>query len=117
MTSQTERTAKIRTLNDTFRTSCRLPQTGSGRVMITSGVNALGTDAVFAILGKVATFDDFCVHNDPYREHDFGSFEHAGETIFWKLDYYAHDLLHGSEDPANPDITTRVLTVMLSAEY
>jgi hypothetical protein len=27
-------------------------------------------------------------NNDPYGEHDFGSFELAGEKFFWKIDYY-----------------------------
>ena len=29
--------------------------------------------------------------NDPYAEHDFGSFEHDGQTIFWKIDLYDRD--------------------------
>jgi Protein of unknown function (DUF3768) len=57
----------------------------------------------------------------PYGEHDFGAFtfDHEGESlrIFWKIDYYAPDLLHGSEDPADPAQTIRVLTIMLAEEY
>jgi hypothetical protein len=52
-----------------------------------------------------------------HREHDFGSFELAGETFFWKIDYYNNDLVAGSEDPADPSKTTRVLTIMLAEEY
>jgi hypothetical protein len=49
-------------------------------------------------------------------EHDFGSIEVAGETIFWKIDYHGSDMASGSEDPADPERTTRVLTIMLAEE-
>ena len=43
-------------------------------------------------------------HNDPYGEHDFGSFRYAGETIFWKFDYYDVDLQMHSPDPSDPTV-------------
>ena len=66
---------------------------------------------------KVATFDDFSADNDPHGEHDFGSFDLAGDRFFWKIDYYDPTLEFGSDDPADPSKTTRVLTLMLAAEY
>jgi len=62
-------------------------------------------------------YDDFSEDNDPYGEHDFGSFKIEGHKLFWKIDYYAPDMRHGSEDPADPDVTVRVLTIMLASEY
>ena len=62
-------------------------------------------------------FDKFDSDNDPHREHDFGSFEIDGETYFFKIDYYALDMDGGSEDPADPEKTTRVLTIMRADEY
>jgi len=43
--------------------------------------------------------------------------EDEREQVFWKLDYYDRDLRFGSEDAANPTITRRVLTIMVSDEY
>ena len=100
----------IRELNDLAR------QTLTGcRVLITLGVHAL--DATAAILALVQQYSDFTPDNDPYAEHDFGSFRFAGETIFWKFDYYDLDLTMHSPDPAEPDVTTRVLTILLGSEY
>ena len=50
-------------------------------------------------------------------EHDFGSFEHAGKTVFWKLDYYDRDRRYRSPDPTDENVTERILTVMLAQEY
>ena len=60
---------------------------------------------------------DFTEDNDPHGEHDFGSFELAGRKFFWKIDYYDANMEFGSEDPADPAKTTRVLTIMLAEEY
>jgi len=70
-----------------------------------------------AYLRRVFAFSDFTADNDPYGEHDFGSFEFAGKTIFWKIDAYDRDLANGSPDPSDPSVTTRVLTVLLAEEY
>jgi hypothetical protein len=105
-------TEKIRELNDTFRTS----MTG-GRVMLTAGVDALPSDVKALVIRRVATYSDFTPDNDPHGEHDFGNFTLAGRTFFWKIDYYDAALEFGSEDPADPQKTTRVLTIMLAEEY
>ena len=66
---------------------------------------------------EVARFDRFTPDNDPYGEHDFGSFELVGRKFFWKIDAYDKSLEFGSEDPSDPDKTTRVLTLMLAEDY
>lgn len=104
--------ARIRELNDAFR----MTFTG-GRVMLTAGVNALDELDKAAVLEKVRTFAAFDNGNDPHREHDFVSIEHGGEKYFAKLDYYALDLASGSEDPADPAQTVRVMTIMRADEY
>jgi hypothetical protein len=107
-----DRTARIRELNDRLRRS----HTG-GQVMITAGVEALGPEAVAQLLRAVAEFTAFCPDNDPYGEHDCAVMEHAGKSFIWKIDYYDRTLTYGSPDPADPSVTQRVLTVMLSSEY
>lgn len=103
-------TYRIRELNDLAR------QTFTGcRVMITPGIQ--GLDDMDAVLRKVQQFDTFTAENDPYGEHDFGSFRHNGETVFWKFDYYDLDLTMMSPDPADPTVTARVLTILLADEY
>lgn len=106
------RLARIRRLNDDLRGFRQ-----GGRVMITAGIEGLGSDALQAIVHKVASFDDFTDDNDPHGEHDFGSLEHGGQRIFWKIDYYDKSLEYGSPDPADQDVTARVLTIMLASEY
>jgi hypothetical protein len=109
MASQTDR---IRTLNDEFR-----HQISSNFAVITPGVAALGTIAVERIVMTIAVYDDFCQANDPHHEHDFGSFDADGQTIFFKIDYYDRALTFHSPDPANPSVTQRVMTIMLADEY
>ena len=105
-------TQRIRELNDSFRRTF-----SGGQVMLTSGVDALPPDVKAKVLQAVRSFDAFDNSNDPHKEHDFGSFEVGGETYFFKVDYYSTDLQSGSEDPADPKVTTRVLTIMLAWEY
>jgi hypothetical protein len=107
-----DRTRRIRVLNDNFRTTFI-----GGQVVISAGVADLPLDVRARVMLRVQRFCQFDADNDPYEEHDFGSFELAGETFFWKIDYC--DLLYvaGPEDPADPNKSTRVLTIMLSVEY
>ena len=107
-----EKTARIRRLNDRFRRSGI-----GGDIFITPGIKELGDEGIQAVAAKVAGFDQFDHDNDPHGEHDFGAFEHGGQRIFWKVDCYGLDFTTGAEDPSNPDLTRRVLTIMLASEY
>lgn len=104
---------KVRDLNDAFRTTFR-----GGRVCMSSGIASLPNDLRTEILKKVRLFADFNEENDPHGEHDFGTIGiGAKHKVFWKIDYYDAAMLYGSEDPANPDVTTRVLTIFFADEY
>ena len=85
--------------------------------MMTSGVDELPDCVKAEAMVQVAHFSDFTADNDPYGEHDFGSFTLVGRKFFWKIEYYDKEMRYGSENPADPDMTTRVLTIMLACEY
>jgi hypothetical protein len=110
--SKSDKSIRIRELNDLLRRTF----TG-GKVVMTDGVAALPERDLAQLLAKVRSFDKFTNDNDPYGEQDFGSLELAGQTYFFKVDYYAPDMEGGSEDPADPAKTTRVLTIMRADEY
>ena len=44
-------------------------------------------------------------------------FEEGGERYFFKIDYYAPNMSEGSDDPADPSKTRRVLTIGLASDY
>jgi hypothetical protein len=103
-------TQRIQELNDQAR------QTLTGcRVLVTPGVMAL--NATDMILAMVRRYSAFTPDNDPHGEHDFGSFQYQDETIFWKFDYYDLDFTMHSPDAADPNVTARVLTILLGSEY
>jgi Protein of unknown function (DUF3768) len=106
------KTARIRALNDQLR-----QHLSGGMAVITPGVAAFGAEAVERIVKTIAVFDDFCHANDPYEEHDFGSFEADGHIIMFKIDYFDRELSMHSTDPADPSVTQRVITIMLAEEY
>ena len=110
--ARTDRVKKIADLNDAFRRSLM-----GGRVVVTSGVAALGQRAQVEALQAVQAFNTFTPDNDPYGEHDFGSLSVRGHEFFWKIDYYDPSLTRHSDDAADPSVTVRVLTVMLTEEY
>jgi hypothetical protein len=103
---------RIRELNDSFRQSFI-----GGRVVVTEGVDALSAEVKAEVLLCVRNFDRFDRDNDPHGEHDVGSFEIADQRFFFKVDYYNLEMDGGSEDPADPAKTKRVLTVMKAEEY
>ncbi|MGE0063594.1 MAG: DUF3768 domain-containing protein [Xanthobacteraceae bacterium] len=109
MSSRAER---IAVLNDQLRNNL-----GKGHALITSGVAALGDHTVSQILKAVASFDEFCEDNDPHGERDFGSLDVQGHSIFFKIDYYDLSMTMHSPDPADPNVTCRVMTLMLADEY
>ncbi len=102
----------IATLNNKFRKSLI-----GGEVLLSAGISAMSSEDKANIVSLVQNFNDFNEDNDPYKEQDFGSFDYKGEKILWKIDYYDLNHKYMSEDPSNPDITNRMLTIMKVFEW
>jgi Protein of unknown function (DUF3768) len=104
--------SRICALNDKLRRFGR-----GDRIMITSGIQALGAEDVARVLAAVAAFDTFTTDNDPYGEHDCAILTVDSNRVMFKIDYYDRDLAYHSPDPSDPTVTERVMTVMLASEY
>lgn len=107
-TVQNETSTKIAALNDAARGN-------AANYMATRGIMSLDEVTISDIFVAVQDFSSFTEDNDPYGEHDFGSFEHFALKFFWKIDYYDENL-KGWCDPLSDDCN-RVLTIMLVSEY
>jgi hypothetical protein len=94
--------AKIIELNDQLRTTFK-----GGRVQMTPSVYDLDARlrgrAVY-VLSKYNKFDDD-------SEHDWGTFIFGGYAFEWRIEYRSAVGPGLSCDPANPDLTFRVLTL------
>ena len=124
-----EQTARIARLNDLARSAMGVACTA----VATVGFRSLPEADQSRVRELIETFDAFTEDNDPHGERDFGTIYQLGdgrwtterprvrdderERVFWKLDYYDREMRFASDDAANPAITRRVLTIMLSDEY
>lgn len=100
------------TLNDLLRS------TGIGwEILVTRGIQALREDYRNRLIMAVRSFDNFTPDNDPYSEHDFWNIALVGQNNYFKIDYYDKNREYGSEEPSNPSITSRVMTIMSASEY
>lgn len=106
------RAEAIARLNDALRRHGR-----GGAIMVTRGVLSLPLFRPEQLLRALAAYDSFDPENDPHGERDFGDLSLFGHDLLWKIDYYDTELRYGSNDPADPGQTQRVLTVMLASEY
>jgi len=84
---------------------------------MTAAVKALPTEVRAAAIVAVQGHTAFTKDNDPYEEHDWARFELGGQNFVWAIDCYDEIRTYASKDPCDPDITTRVLTLMLAADY
>lgn len=108
-----ERKNRIAMLNDHFR------MTGiGGKTVMTRGIANLGEEMVANVINAMREYSDWSPDNDPYGQHDFGVIKLAElQKVFFKIDYYDARMEYGSDDPSDPEKTTRVLTLMLAEEY
>ena len=110
--TEVPRAERIAQMNDALR------RTGRGGVIImTRGVRALPDFNLASLLAALADYDQFDEDSDPHGERDFGLLDHAQRELLWKIDYFDVTLTWGSDDPADPEKTMRVLTILLAEEY
>lgn len=114
-----ETTKRIAKLNDTFRTSLKMPVSEQrlGQVFCTTSIVALPAEDVMSIVEKVRLFDNFNESNDPYGEHDFGSFTHKDNKVYWKIDYIDPHLEYHPIEASDLNEQNRILTIMLSHDW
>ena len=107
--------------NDAFRRSIlgttSVADAPQGQFVMTRGVAALGPDAQLALTRRVASFDAFNADSDPHGWHEMGVIDFDGTTVWFKVDLYDVDFMHGSPEPSDPEQTRRVLTLLLPSEY
>ncbi len=110
--ARTRSAERIAQLNDKLRKTGR-----GGQVAVTRGVTALAGFDAAALMASLKRYDSFDEDNDPHGERDFGDLDLWGAELLWKIDYYDLELASGSPDPADQNVTTRVLTILLADEY
>lgn len=107
-----ERTDRIRQLNDRVR----MLKT-NGNIHWAGSLAQEPFDLRMKVLDAVAVFNAFNDGDDPYGEHDFGMVTVDGEGYYFKIDYYDPTMEYGSDDPADPAKTVRVMTLMHTSDY
>ena len=112
-----DRTAETARLNDLARTE---PQRVNAAWYMTEGVSALVAEAEMRgreLVQAIAGFSEFDSDNDPFGERDFGAMTLWGRRLFWKIDYLHPEREEHSPAKWSPELTRRVLTIMLASEY
>lgn len=91
------------------------------RIVMTRGLLAKLSDGTYIddVLAQAATLAALrkCTFAEGSPERDFARFEVNGTPALMKIDYFADDMEHGSEDPADASATIRVVTIMAPEDY
>lgn len=114
MSAPQSRTARIAELNDRFRRTVVSPL---GVVVLTYGVAQQPPEVVREILNLVRDHDPFDAGN-PHVEHEYGKLWNTGAgKVYWRIECFEDASCDfASEDPADPERSFRVLTIMLAEE-
>ncbi|AOH87106.1 hypothetical protein AWL63_23290 (plasmid) [Sphingomonas panacis] len=111
----TDKLSRIAELND----RCRIGLDRNARILITACCLAAlsertGPAAIILAQAEVlAAVRRYVFRPEDGRQRDRGELLVRDQTIRFKIDYYDLALEWGSEDPADPSVTTRVMTIML----
>lgn len=111
----TDQLSRIADLND----RCRHGLDHHARILITASclaALAAGSGSAAKILAQatvMAAVRRYVFRPEDGAERNRGELLVAGEIVRFKIDYYDLSLEWGSEDPADPSVTTRVMKIML----
>ena len=101
---------QITELNDKFRKQ----ELSSDRLTLSPKVEALPENKKELLINAVSNVDYF-VEGD--SSHDLGLVTVEDTYYLWEIDYYDKNLRSSSPNPADPNCTTRVLTILRMDEY
>lgn len=107
--NQLQQHSQIAALNDQFRRGNR----SLGLYSLSPQVEALPARQQQALFAAVSTTHYFI---EP-QAHDFGMVSLDETDFFWEIDYYSPDLKGAAPNPADPEATVRVLSILRADEY
>lgn len=111
----TDRLSRIAELND----RCRAGLDPKARIVVTAACLAALAgeggldDEICAQVELLVAIRLCCFTPEDKADHRRGEVVVRGRIVRFVIDYYDSSLERGSEDPADPDVTTRVMTIML----
>lgn len=114
----TDQTSRIAMLND----RCRQGFDRTARIVITAACLAtLAGDGgtareILAQAEVMAAIRRYVFRPEDGCERARGDFLVAGHVVRFTIDYYDLSLEWGTENPADPLVTTRVMTIMLPSD-
>ena len=99
-------------LNDRFRQGDR----SLGEYKLSRQVLALPKHKQKQLFKELQEFSDFNPQNDPSGDRSRGEIVMDNFTYIWKIDYLDTTMTMVSDDPADPSVTTRVLSIIRTGE-
>lgn len=114
----TDRMLRIAALND----RCRQGLDTTSRIVITAACIATLAEErgkvaqILAQADLMAAIRRYVFRPEESRERARGDLVVAGHAVRFTIDYYDLTLEWGSEDPADPLVTVRVMTIMLPSD-
>lgn len=107
-----DRLRRAAKLNDEFRAA-----PSGRRLVMTAGIACLDRKTRLRVIEAVQNYSSFTLENDPLGERNLGFFRLGDQGFFWRIDYYDPTYRRHSDDPSDPTLTIRVMTLMLAEEY
>ena len=111
----TDRISRIAELND----RCRQGRDPGARIVITASCLAMlaaggGLEAELRVQAEIfVAIQHYRFGADDDPEHRRGEVLISDHPVRFVIDYYDRSLEWGSQDPSDPEVTTRVMTIML----